>query len=72
MFHKNYQSLDLEETTASEVYNLMNGVDLSMGTAETELVVKSLVLVHKFHNEKLKFINTEKYDKKNPTHEDQL
>jgi hypothetical protein len=57
---------------SSEVYNLMNGVDLSMRSSETDLLVKSLTLVHKFHHEKLKFVNTEKYDKANQNHESQL
>lgn len=50
----------------------MNGVDLSIRSCETELLVKSLTLVQKFHHEKLKFINTEKYDKANQKHEIQL
>jgi len=57
---------------SSEVYNLMNGVDLSMRSSETDLLVKSLTLVDKVHHEKLKFVNTEKYDKANQNHESQL
>jgi hypothetical protein len=30
VFHKNYSTLDLGETISSEVYNLMNGLDLSI------------------------------------------
>lgn len=47
----------------------MNGVDLSIRKTETELLVKNLIFVHKFHREKIEFINTEKYDKHNQNHE---
>ncbi len=47
----------------------MNGVDLSIRKIETELLVRNLIFVQKFHQEKLKFINTENYDKQNENHE---
>jgi hypothetical protein len=47
----------------------MNGVDLSIRKIETELLVRNLIFVQKFHQEKLQFINTEKYDKQNENHE---
>ena len=71
VFHKN-DAQELEETISSEVYNLMNGVDLSIRKIETELLVRNLIFVQKFHQEKLIFINTENYDKQNENHESQL
>lgn len=70
VFHKHhYGTLNLEEALSSELYNMMNGVDVSLSSKDSEVLVRNLVSVHKFHQEKLLFCNPDKYSKENEEHE---
>jgi len=56
----------------SELHNLMNAVDVGMGSREAGTMAKSLGTVSRYHAEKMKFCNTDKYDKTNEEHEAML
>jgi hypothetical protein len=53
VFHSQYESLNLEEALTSELYNLMNGVDLSLRSGDSDRLVHNLIVIHDFHQEKL-------------------
>jgi flagellin-specific chaperone FliS len=68
VFH-NSETSDLQEALTSELYNVMNGIDLSLRSSDAEILARNLVTIHKYHSERLKFCNVDKYDKENQEHE---
>jgi hypothetical protein len=73
VFHpSHYKTLNLEEALSSELYNMMNGVDVGLRSAECDILVRNLANVHKFHQEKQLFCNPDKYNKDDEEHEKQL
>ena len=53
VFHQHEGELkDLEVKIASEISNLMNDADFSLSSKELEPLVRSLLIVHKYHQER--------------------
>lgn len=53
----------------SELYNMMNGLDLSLRSSDAQTLVRSLITVSLYHHQRQSLCNVDKYDKENEEHE---